>query len=114
MAMKKVVAKSWVYFKRAHLHANGLGTSSLLMVLLVAALTNTADVWRIFTAGALGLGGLLYSSYWLLAGLRAPSMGSTGAAKESLDWIAIPGAGLCIIGLISVILMSFNSLYRRN
>jgi hypothetical protein len=27
--MDAVVKKSWVYYKRAHLHANGLGTSAL-------------------------------------------------------------------------------------
>ncbi|MEE9403604.1 MAG: hypothetical protein V3V20_01810 [Algisphaera sp.] len=104
-AMNKVVRKSWVYFKRAHLHANGLGTSGLVMVLLIAALPGGRMRWRWLTATALGLGGLVYSVYWLLAGLKAPGLGSTHAAKESLDWVAIPGAGLCVLGLVSVIVL---------
>ena len=104
-AMDKVVARSWTYFKRAHLHANGLGTSGLVLVLLVAALPGVKFRWRWVTATALGLGGLVYSVYWLLAGLIAPGMGSTGAAKESLDFVAIPGSGLCILGLVSVMVM---------
>ena len=35
-----------------------------------------------------------------MAGSSAPGMGSTGAAKESLGWIAIPGSGLCFVGLL--------------
>ena len=35
---RPVVAKSWTYFKRAHLHANGLGTIALVASLLLALL----------------------------------------------------------------------------
>ena len=31
--------------------------------------------------------------------MRAPGMGSTGAAKDSLEWLAVPTSGMAIIGL---------------
>ncbi len=34
--MKKITSKSWVYFKRAHLHANGLGVIALGLILFLS------------------------------------------------------------------------------
>lgn len=101
---KKVTGKSWTYLKRAHLHANGLGTTALTLSLLAALFLRRLD--QRFTLGvtlALGVGSLGYSVYWLLAGLSAPAIGSTHDAKEGLDWLAIPSAGLLILGLIAVL-----------
>ena len=100
--MKKVTDKSWVYFKRAHLHANGLGAACLGLILLMATL-NVCNRTKKFTALVLGVGSLGYSLCWMLAGLRATGMGGTGAAKESLAWLAFPSGGLCMLGLASVI-----------
>ncbi|MDC0358918.1 hypothetical protein OAO01_08885, partial [Oligoflexia bacterium] len=36
--MDKTVSKSWTYFKRAHLHANGIGTTALAVILLLSCL----------------------------------------------------------------------------
>ena len=96
--MNQVVKKSWSYYKRAHLHANALGTTALAAILLIAALGRPGMLEKV-GAAAFGAGSLLYGVYWLLAGMRAPGMGSTGAAKESLAFIAIPGSSLCMIGL---------------
>lgn len=112
-AMDKVLAKSWVYYKRAHLHANGLGTSALAMIILIAALPSVNLRWRWVTATALGLGSLGYSIYWLIAGMRAPGVGSTHDAKESLDFLAIPSSALCIFGLASVIVIVIVSRVQR-
>jgi hypothetical protein len=97
-----VLSKSWTYIKRAHLHANALGTAALTMILLLAGI---AEVGRLeqATAAMLGIGALGYSSYWMFAGLGAPGLGSTGAAKEALQWYAIPTSGTCIVGLILVL-----------
>jgi len=110
-ASKAVTDKSWTYFKRAHLHANGLGTSSLAMILLLAVTTAGAGLSRL-VAFALGLGSLGYSIFWLVAGMRAPVLGGTGAAKDSLEWLAIPSAGLCIVGLVLVILTAATARAR--
>jgi hypothetical protein len=97
-AMTKVVKKSWQYYKRAHLHANALGTTAIACTLLLALLGTPGWRERI-AAGALGGGALLYGTFWLLAGSMAPGLGGTGAAKEALSFVAIPGSGLCMIGL---------------
>ncbi|MHC4959925.1 MAG: hypothetical protein ACYTGN_16290 [Planctomycetota bacterium] len=109
---KKVTDKSWVYWKRAHLHANGLGTSSLALILLLSFLPAAAR-FKSVTAGALGIGALGYGMYWMFAGMRAPGMGSTGAAKESLSWLAIPTSGLCILGLCAVIGVTFACVFKQ-
>ncbi len=111
-AMKKVTDKSWVYFKRAHLHANGLGTAALALILLLAHLPLDRRVRRL-TALALGLGALGYPLFWMLSGLRAPGMGGTGAAKESLQWLALPSSGLCCLGLLAVAVITGRALFRK-
>lgn len=98
-----ILSKSWVYFQRAHLHANGLGTAALAMILLLACSGAVGHLERL-TAALLGVGALGYASYWMFAGLQAPGLGSTGAAKESLGWLAIPTSGACILGLMLVLL----------
>lgn len=94
--------KSWSYFKRSHLHANGMGTSALAMIALIAAIPGSRAVrWAISVA--LGLGGLGYSVFWLWAGMKAPALGGTGAAKEALEWLAAPSSGMFIVGAVMVL-----------
>ncbi len=111
-ALKKVTDKSWVYFKRAHLHANGIGTASLALILLLAHLPFDRRVKRL-TALALGMGALGYPLFWMLAALRAPGMGGTGAAKESLQWLALPSSALCILGLLAVAVLAGRALFIK-
>jgi hypothetical protein len=103
-AMKKITDKSWTYMKRAHLHANGLGTAALAIIFVLAGTPASSRV-RGVVSTALGIGALGYASFWMFAALRAPAMGSTHDAKESLSWLAIPSAGLCILGLIAVLVL---------
>ena len=110
--MKKITDKSWVYFKRAHLHANGLGTASLILIILISFLPIGSKIKSI-NAIFLGVGSLGYSLFWMLAGLKAPGMGSTGLAKESLTWIALPSSGLCIISLIMIVALVIKSLFVK-
>ena len=98
---EKVLSKSWTYFKRAHLHANGLGTASLALILLLACSTRVGRLEQA-TAALLGVGALGYASFWMFAGLAAPGLGSTAAAKEALRWLAVPTSGACIVGLLGV------------
>ncbi len=107
--MKATVKKSWVYFKRAHLHANGMGTSALVLILLLAVLPAAAGLRKVLAA-MLGLGGLGYALYWMLAGLRAPGMGSTHDARESLDWLAIPSSGMFVLATIGVLILCISHL----
>ena len=108
--MKKITDKSWVYMKRAHLHANGLGVIAVCLVLLTAILP-MPDKIKTLTALCLGLGAFGYSIFWMLAGLKAPGLASTGAAKESLRLLAMPSSGLCMVGLILVFVSSAKALF---
>ena len=97
-----VVRRSWGYMKRAHLHGSAIGTAALTSILLLALLGKPGIVEKI-TATAFGFGSFLYSSFWLVAGLLAPSMGGTGEAKEALAFMAVPGAAFCLLGIFGTI-----------
>ncbi len=103
-AMTKITGKSWTYMKRAHLHANGLGTAALALIFVLGG-TRASVMIRRVASGAIGIGALGYSSFWMFAALTAPALGSTHDAKEALGWLAIPSAGLCIVGLVAVLVL---------
>jgi hypothetical protein len=101
--LESSVNRGWKYAIRGHLHGGALGTSGLVAILLLALL-GEPGWFEILCAWALGAGGLLYSAYWIMAGFRVPVVGNGKEAKESLWWIAMPGAGLCLGGLAGTIL----------
>ncbi len=96
-AKDAVVAKSWEYLLRAHMHGGGIGAAALGAIAAVVLLTGMGTVAR-WSAFSIGAGALLYSLFWLWAGFKAPGLGSTGGAKEALSFIAVPGAGLTLLG----------------
>jgi hypothetical protein len=96
-AIKRIDESSWRYFLRAHLHAGAIG-SIALGASLVLALLSARPVFKVVASLLLGLGAVGYPLFWMWAGLRAPALGSTGAAKESLRWLAIPSAGALVAG----------------
>jgi hypothetical protein len=97
-----VVRKSWAYLKRAHLHAGGIGAAALGSIILLSLL-GVPGLLEKLSALAFGAGSLIYSIFWMLAGFQAPALGGTEAAKEALKYVAIPGAGLCILGLVGTL-----------
>ena len=101
-AMEKVVSKSWAYMLRAHLHGGVMGIGAVAMILLVA-FSNAGTTEAKITSIALGAGALLYGLFWMLAGFKAPSLGSTGAAKEVYAWVAWPGSGAYILATLNVL-----------
>jgi hypothetical protein len=101
-AKDAVVSKSWVYLKRAHLHGGAIGAAAIGVILTLVIFCRRSSVASL-SALAIGSGALIYSFFWLLAGLAAPGIGSTSAAKESLSLIAVPGAGLCVLGVLGTI-----------
>lgn len=108
---KSVVDKSWAYYKRAHLHGGAIGAVALGGILLLAALRRPNDHVRRGVSVALGGGGLGYSVFWMLAARAAPGLGGTDAAKESLEWLAVPSAGLIMIGLTALIVLTAIELF---
>lgn len=111
-ALDKTLDRSWSYFLRAHMHGGGIGSAVLGLSLLLALLP-AADKLRTGLSTAMGLGTLGYASFWLLAGMRAPVLGSTSAAKESLKWLAIPSAGLLLVGVALTLGLTVWTLWRR-
>jgi hypothetical protein len=111
--LKAVLDKSWAYYKRAHLHGGGIGAVALGLCLLLASLRGAARA-RALAGLAAGVGALGYAVYWLLAGMRAPGLGSTDAAKESLAWLAIPTSGLAIVGLLLAFALTLRALFARS
>jgi hypothetical protein len=91
--------------KRAHLHGGAIGSAALVLILLLSTFERSSDALRGGVATALGVGALGYSTFGMLAALRAPGVGDTGAAKESLAWFAIPSSGLVLGGLLAVIVL---------
>jgi hypothetical protein len=110
-AAQPVVAKSWEYMQRAHLHGGAIGTAAIGMIgvlLLVGAGARTLRVLGI----ALGAGALGYSVFWMWAGFLAPGLGGTGAAKESLRWLAMPSAGALLLATASVAFLCVRAMAR--
>ena len=111
-AAKAVLAKSWTYMLRAHMHAGGMGTTALGLIVLLCLL-GTSPRLLIGTGVGLGAGGLGYSVFWMWAGFRAPGLGSTSAAKDSLEWLAIPSSGAFVLATFTVIILLIINLVRR-
>jgi len=111
-AIKAVLSKSWAYMQRAHLHAGSLGTAAIALTVVVLLLGARPLVLRAISLG-LGAGGFGYSIFWVWAGARAPGLGSTGAAKESLSWLAIPSSGLVVASTFAVGVLLVMAIVRR-
>lgn len=111
-AITLVLERSWAYMKRAHLHAGGLGANALVLTLLLLVLGTSAG-WTRAIALALGLGGLGYSVYWMWAGFRAPVLGGTAAAKESLKWLAMPTSGAVLLATIAVVVLVAGAIVKN-
>ena len=111
-AIKPVLDKSWSYMQRAHLHAGAMGTTALCLIILVCLLGTTRLI-TIATGIGLGVGGFGYSVFWMLAGFRAPGLGSTGAAKESLKLLAMPSSGAFVLSTVVVLCLLIFTFIRR-
>jgi hypothetical protein len=109
--MAAVLGKSWTYMKRAHLHAGSLGGIAVALTLLIVLL-NTPSAWTRVISLFLGIGGLGYSILWLWAGFRAPALGGTSAAKESLEWLAIPSSGAVVLATAAVTVLVVLAMIR--
>jgi hypothetical protein len=100
-AAQPVLAKSWEYMQRAHLHGGAMGTAAIGLIVVMLLIGTKPRATRALGL-ALGLGALGYSVFWMWAGFLAPGLGSTGAAKESLRWLAMPSAGAMMLATATV------------
>jgi hypothetical protein len=104
-AADAVLAKSWTYMQRAHLHAGATGTAAVALIGMLVLVGVAPRSIRV-TGILLGLGALGYSLFWLWAGFRAPALGGTGAAKESLRWLAMPSTGAILLGTLCTLVLT--------
>jgi hypothetical protein len=100
-AAEPVIAKSWEYMQRAHLHGGAIGTAAIGMIVVLLLIGTAPRTLRILGL-ALGAGALGYSVFWMWAGFIAPGLGSTGTAKESLRWLAMPSSGAVMLATAAV------------
>jgi hypothetical protein len=110
-AAEPVVAKSWDYMQRAHLHGGAMGTAAIGMIVVLLLIGTSSRVTRVLSLG-LGIGALGYAVFWMWAGFRAPGLGSTGAAKESLRWLAMPASGAVMLATIAVAFLCVRAAMR--
>ena len=111
-AAEPVLAKSWDYMQRAHLHGGAIGTAAIGLIVVLLLIGATPRITRVL-ALALGVGALGYAVFWMWAGFIAPGLGSTGAAKESLRWLAMPSAGALLLGTLAVAVLSIRAVVRE-
>lgn len=90
--------------QRAHLHAGGMGTTAVALIIVLCLVGASRKITALISL-ALGAGGLGYSIFWMWAGFKAPALGSTGAAKESLKWLAMPSSGGYVLATIAVLIV---------
>jgi hypothetical protein len=110
-AAEPVVAKSWEYMQRAHLHGGAIGTAATGMIVVMLLIGTPPRTLRVLGL-ALGIGALGYSVFWMWAGFIAPGLGSTGAAKESLRWLAMPSSGAVMLATAAVVVLSIRAVVR--
>jgi hypothetical protein len=110
-AAEPVIAKSWEYMQRAHLHAGAIGTAAIGLIGLLLLVGTKPRTLRVLGV-ALGLGGLGYAVFWMWAGFLAPGMGSTGAAKESLRWLAMPSSGAVMLATAATAFLCLRAAYK--
>ncbi len=107
-----VVKKSWGYMKRAHLHGGGIGAVALSAIAILLLL-GRAGLIEQSSSIALGAGALIYSLFWMVAAFKGPALGDLHAAKESLKFMAIPGAALCILGTLGTLFSVTRTLFSK-
>lgn len=111
-AMKPVLDKSWAYMQRAHLHSGAMGTTAVVLIVLLGLL-GAGRGTTVALGAALGFGGLGYSIYWMWAGFLAPGLGGTSAAKAQLSWLALPSSGAYVLATAATLVVLLAQAFSR-
>lgn len=98
------VDRAWTFFRRSHLHANGMATTGIVLIALLPLVSARRSIKQAI-AGALGLGSAGYAAFLITAGLRTPGVGDTQVVKESLRWLAMPSAGMYVAATLGIIVL---------
>jgi hypothetical protein len=110
--IKRIDESAWTYFLRAHMHAGGIGSIAIGASLLLSFLSVSAKV-KTLTSVLLGYGAVGYPLFWMWAGLRAPGLGTTRAAKESLRWLAWSSSGSLVVAAVITLALVVGDLLLK-
>jgi hypothetical protein len=111
-AIKRIDEVAFHYFVRAHMHGGGIGSIAIGASIVLALLSVSARL-KALASTLLGLGSVGYPLFWMWAGLRAPALASSGAAKESLRWLAWSSSGALIVGAALTLALVVTDLFLR-
>jgi hypothetical protein len=89
-----------------------MGTTAAVLIVVLCLFGTSRKIITLISL-ALGAGGLGYSIFWMWAGFRAPALGGTGAAKESLEWLAMPSSGAFVLATIAVLIVLLTRLLAK-
>ncbi len=106
------VRDAWGELKRAHSHAEGLGTI-IVAVVAVIAFTKLVPMAKTLLATGIGLGGLLYPVSIVLEALRIPAIGEE-AARDSVELLVIFSVGLLMLCLGLTLLYLIYALFMKD
>ena len=100
---QKIADKAWVYMKRAHTHAEGLGAITLVVALLIGHMALRPVIQRCLSLG-ISLGGFVYPLCLFYAAVWMVDKGKT-AAKADVHYFAVSSVTLYIIGIALVLIL---------
>jgi len=100
---QQIADKAWVYMKRAHTHAEGLGAITLVVALLIGHMALRPLIQRLLSLG-ISLGGFVYPICLFYAAVWMVDKGTT-AAKADVHYFAVSSVMLYIIGIAVVLLL---------
>ena len=98
---KKTASKAWVYLKRAHIHAEGMGVIAIVLSLLIGHSLLKNRFKKIFSV-MIGLGSFAYPLCWFYVGTYMVDKGKE-AAKADIHFLALSSVGLYLAGLSLVL-----------
>lgn len=110
--ISRAIDSSWLLMRRSHLHAEGMATGAMAMILLVVVIGGPAVITRWSSIG-LGLGSAAYATALAWAGARTPLYGDPAVAKETLKWLAMPAGGLYMSSTVAVLGLVIWSMKSR-
>ena len=115
--MDGAIETSSKYMKRAHLHGGAIGAGTLALCLALGLFVKnifgfsegfTNNIKTLLSI-ALGLGGTLYSVYWLVVSYGVLEVADKHEVKEAYAWMVYLGAGpMYLATLATTILILLN------
>ena len=94
---------AWKSLKRAHMHFMGLGAMALALCLF-AGLSPAGNGLKMGASIAVGFGAVVYPLHFTIGAFKASHLGKH-AAHEAVEFVAIPGAGATLLGIVAMLVI---------